>query len=69
MSNPARTFEDLDVYQKARTLTNQVYTLTRRSGFAKDFGLVDQIRRACVSVMSNIAEGFERNGNADLLSM
>jgi len=68
MNNPARTFEDLDVYQRARTLTNQIYNLTRQSGFAKDYGLVDQIRRASVSVMSNIAEGFERNSNADLIN-
>jgi four helix bundle protein len=52
-------FEDLDVWQNARTLTNRVYEHTRQEPFSKDFGLRDQIRRAAVSVMSNIAEGFE----------
>ena len=52
-------FEDLDVWQNARTLTNQVYEHTRQEPFANDFGLRDQIRRASVSIMSNIAEGFE----------
>jgi four helix bundle protein len=52
-------FEDLDVWKTARTLTNRVYEHTRQEPFSKDFGLHDQIQRASVSVMSNIAEGFE----------
>lgn len=52
-------FEDLDVWQNARKLTNHVYDHTRQEPFSKDFGLRDQIQRAAVSVMSNIAEGFE----------
>jgi len=52
-------FEDLDVWQTARELTNRVYDHTRQEPFSKDFGLRDQIQRASVSVMSNIAEGFE----------
>jgi four helix bundle protein len=52
-------FEDLDVWQNARTLTNQVYEHTRQEPFANDVGLRDQVRRASVSIMSNIAEGFE----------
>ncbi len=52
-------FEDLDVWQNARKLTNHVYDHTRKEPFSKDFGLRDQIQRAAVSVMSNIAEGFE----------
>ena len=63
----AKSFEDLFVYQKARELTNSIYALTRDGGFARDFGLVDQIRRAAVSVMSNIAEGFERGSNQELM--
>lgn len=54
------TFEDLDAWQKARQLVRGVYGLTRREGLSRDFGLCDQIRRACVSIMSNVAEGFER---------
>ena len=52
-------FEDLDVWQNARKLTNHVYDHTRQEPFSKDFGLRDQIQRAAVSVMSNIVEGFE----------
>jgi len=61
----AQRFEDLAVWQKARDLTNVVYALTNEVQFARDFGLRDQIRRAAVSVMSNIAEGFERGGNPE----
>lgn len=61
---PAREFEDLHVYQQARALTNQVYTLTRNAAFARDHSLRDQIRRASLSVLSNIAEGFELGSDA-----
>jgi four helix bundle protein len=53
-------FEDLEVWQKARDLAVDVYRVTRSGEFGKDWGLRDQIRRAAVSVMSNIAEGFDR---------
>jgi four helix bundle protein len=53
-------FEDFIAWQKARKLIGQIYKLTSRGEFARDFGLKDQIRRAAVSIMSNIAEGFER---------
>jgi len=56
----AMCFEDLDAWKRARELVNGVYSLCRDSGVAKDFGLRDQIQRASVSVMSNLAEGFER---------
>jgi four helix bundle protein len=55
-----RKFEDLIAWQKARELTKAIYQLTSDGLFSKDFGLRDQIRRAVVSVMSNISEGFER---------
>ena len=55
-----RRFEDLGVWQKARDLAVAVYRITQDGRFARDFGLRDQIRRAAVSVMSNIAEGFDR---------
>jgi four helix bundle protein len=58
-------FEDLIAWQKARELTKRVYLCTAKGGFSKDFGLRDQIRRASVSVMSNIAEGFERGSRAE----
>jgi four helix bundle protein len=53
-------FEDLIAWQKARILTQEIYHTTRQGTFAKDFGLTGQIQRAAVSVMSNVAEGFER---------
>lgn len=52
-------FEDLDVWQTARTLTNRIYELTRSGPFSRDRALSSQIRRAAVSIMSNIAEGFD----------
>ncbi len=58
-------FEDLIAWQRARSLANCIYRATKRGTFARDFGLSDQIRRAAVSVMSNIAEGFERRSPAD----
>jgi four helix bundle protein len=60
-------FEDVEAWQKARELTSAVYGVTNKGAFARDFGLCDQIRRASVSVMSNIAEGFDRGGNRELI--
>ena len=57
-----KTFEEIDSWQQARTLARMVYDATGRGAFGRDFGLRDQIRRAAVSVMSNIAEGFGRGG-------
>ncbi|MBD1936380.1 four helix bundle protein [Microcoleus sp. FACHB-68] len=54
-------FEDLIAWQKARVLTRMIYQITQQGAFAKDFGLSGQIQRAAVSIMSNIAEGFERS--------
>lgn len=58
-------FEDLFAWQKARELTGLIYDISKQVSFAKDFGLRDQIRRASVSVMSNIAEGFDRAGRVE----
>jgi len=58
-------FEDLIAWQKARVLSREIYKVTRASKFSKDFPLVDQIRRASISVLSNIAEGFERGGRPE----
>jgi four helix bundle protein len=56
------SFEEIDAWKKARELTNEIYTVTRHGAFSKDYGLTNQIQRASVSIMSNIAEGYERNG-------
>lgn len=61
------TFEDLIAWQKAKRLVLSVYEITNSGAFAKDLGLRDQCRRASVSVVSNIAEGFERKGNKEFL--
>ena len=55
-------FEELIAWQKARVLTAAIYEVTRQGAFAKDFGLAGQMQRAAVSIMANIAEGFERGG-------
>lgn len=52
-------FEDIRAWQGARTLTQQVYVLTSTGGFSRDYGLRDQLQRASVSTMANIAEGFD----------
>ena len=54
-------FEDLIAWQKARILTKTIYMISRQGLFARDFGLAGQTQRASVSIMSNIAEGFERS--------
>jgi four helix bundle protein len=54
------TFEDLESWKEARAVGRNVYTLTRSDALARDFGLSGQIQRSSVSMMSNVAEGFER---------
>lgn len=63
-----RTFEEIEAWQLSRELVKEVYRVSREGAFAKDFGLQDQIRRAAVSIMSNIAEGFERGGNKEFVN-
>lgn len=58
-------FEDIQAWQKARELNRMVYCVTGRGEFARDFALRDQIRRAAISVMLNIAEGFARRGHKE----
>lgn len=65
MSKKIEKFEDFIAWQKARQLSRKIYQATNLPGFSPDFGLKDQIRRAAVSIMSNIAEGFERGRAAE----
>ena len=58
-------FEDLEAWQRARELAQLVYELTKHGNFSRDFGLRDQMRRAGVSIMANIAEGFSRRSNRE----
>lgn len=60
-------FEEMKVWQDARILSKQVYKTTKTKDFRKDFSLRDQIQRASVSVMSNIAEGYERDSNKEMI--
>ena len=65
MSKKIERVEDFIAWQKAPVLTAEVYKLTGRGDFARDFGFKDQIQRAAVSIMSNIAEGCERGRPAE----
>ena len=60
-------FEDIAAWQDARVLAKDVYQCTNRPGFAKDFGLRDQIQRAAGSVMHNIAEGFDSGSDLEFV--
>ena len=62
-----KKFEEIECWKKARELTRRIYDVTNEPRFARDFGLKDQIRRAAVSVMSNIAEGYDRSGTAEFV--
>jgi four helix bundle protein len=52
-------FEDIKAWQKARKLVKEIYNTTKKGSFIKDFGLCKQIQNASVSIMANIAEGFD----------
>ncbi len=63
----AKSFEEMPVWNKSRELVKFVYGITKSKEFSKDFSLTDQIRRAAVSAMSNVAEGFERGSNTEFI--
>jgi len=60
-------FEDLECWKEARQIVNRVYCASRVNEFKRDFSLTDQIKRAAVSIMANIAEGFSRKGNKEFM--
>ncbi len=60
-------FEDIDGWKRGRELTYVVYEYTRHPEFSKDYGLKDQITRAAVSIMNNVAEGFDGGSDAEFL--
>lgn len=62
-----RRFQEIEAWQRARELAQAVYSCSSGGAFSKDFVLRDQIRRAAISIMSNIAEGFERDGRAEFI--
>jgi len=65
MTGKIERFEDLEVYKSAVACAKLIYSITSNGQFNKDFVLRDQIRRAGVSIFSNIAEGYERDGNKE----
>lgn len=60
-------FEDLSIWKLSLEITKEVYNLTAKKLFSQDYGLKDQVRRAIVSVSSNIVEGFEKNNNNEFI--
>jgi len=60
-------FEDLESWQKSRDIVNSIYEISNKSSFSKDFALRDQIRRAAISIMSNISEGFSREADKEFI--
>jgi four helix bundle protein len=67
MKKAIQNFEDLNVWQRARELVKLIYELTKEKIFSRDYSLVDQIRRSSISVLSNVAEGFERGSNKEFI--
>jgi four helix bundle protein len=63
-----KRFEEINAWKKARDLVKAVYEATSESAFSKDYALKDQIRRSAISTISNIAEGFERDGNKEFVN-
>jgi four helix bundle protein len=62
-----KRFEEIESWKRARELTNKVYQVSKQGDFARDFTLKDQVRRACISIMSNIAEGYDRSGTKEFV--
>lgn len=60
-------FEELQIWKLSLKITKDIYDITSKKEFAKDFGLRDQIRRAIISVSSNVVEGFEKNNNNEFI--
>ena len=60
-----RKFEDIDAWKQARELVQDIYEISNKGEFANDWSLKDQIRRAAISVMSNIAEGYGRSSDKE----
>lgn len=63
-----KSFEEIESWRLGRQITVEVYKITNQGDFSRDFGLRDQLRRAVVSITSNIAEGFERDGNREFIN-
>jgi four helix bundle protein len=62
-----KSFEDIEAWQLARVLAKKIFHLTKSLSFANDFGLINQMMNSSGSIMDNIAEGFDRNGNREFI--
>src|ERR1044072_8149852 len=62
-----RRFEEIEAWKLARVLTNDIYDVTSKSLFNRDYALRDQMRRASISIVSNMAEGYERDGDKEFV--
>ncbi|TAM95300.1 MAG: four helix bundle protein [Chitinophagaceae bacterium] len=62
-----RRFEDIKAWQQARIIAKEIHHLTQKENFRKDFSLIDEIKRSSGSIMDNIAEGYERDGNKEFI--
>ena len=62
-----KSFEEINSWQKSRIFNKKIYLITENSNFKKDFDFIRQIRRASISISSNIAEGFERNTDKEFI--
>ena len=60
-------FEDIEAWKKGREVVKEIYSITKEPRFSRDFALKDQIRRSAISIIANIAEGFERDSNKEFI--
>jgi four helix bundle protein len=67
MAEKVKKFEDLRCWQLAREIVRKIYGITSKGSFAKDFSLRDQVRRAAISIISNISEGFDRHSKKEFV--
>jgi len=67
MGNSISRFEDLECWQEARKIVNSIYRVSRGGAVKRDYSLTDQMKRAAISIMANIAEGFSRRGNKEFI--
>lgn len=67
MSEEVKGFENLEAWKVARELANRIYAITKEGTVTRDYGFIDQIRRASISILNNLAEGYERGSSKDFV--
>jgi four helix bundle protein len=63
-----KRFEEMEVWEKSRLIVNMIYQMTNKPEFSKDWQLVNHLRKTAISIISNISEGFERDGNKEFIN-